>query len=57
MQVDPGVVDEGEDLQLEPGLVGAAVLDHACVRVGDGAAGGEQRRLVSCKPPSCPGPG
>lgn len=39
VQVDDGVVDEGEDFQLKLGLVGVPVLNHAGVSVGDGAAG------------------
>lgn len=38
MQVNYGVVDEGEDSQLELGLAGVSVLDHAGVGVGDRAA-------------------
>lgn len=39
MQIDDGVVDEGEDFQLKLGLRGVPVLDHVRVRIGDGAAG------------------
>lgn len=39
VQVDYGVVDEGEDFQLKLGLVGVPVLNHTGVSVGDGAAG------------------
>lgn len=39
MQIDYGVVDEGEDFQLELGLVGVPILNHIGMCVGDGAAG------------------
>ena len=39
MQIDYGVVDEGKDFQLKPGLVGIAILDHVRVCIGDGASG------------------
>lgn len=40
MQVDDGIVDEGEDSQLELGLAGVAILDHTGVGVGNRAAEG-----------------
>lgn len=45
VQVDDGVVDEGEDSQLELGLAGVAILDHAGVGVGNRAAEGRNRAL------------
>jgi hypothetical protein len=38
VQVHDGVVDERENSQLELGLAGVAILDHAGVGVGNGAA-------------------
>lgn len=46
VQVDDGVVDEGEDSQLELGLAGVAVLDHTGVGVGNGAAEGRNLKSV-----------
>lgn len=43
VQIDYGVVDEGEDFQLNLGLVGVPVLNHIRVCVGDGAAGRRAR--------------
>jgi hypothetical protein len=43
VQVDDGVVDEGEDSQLELGLAGVAILNHAGVGVGNRAAEGRNR--------------
>lgn len=45
VQVDDGVVDEGEDPQLELGLAGVAILDHAGVGVGNRAAEGRNVKV------------
>lgn len=46
VQVDDGVVDEGEDSQLELGLAGVAILDHTGVGVGNRAAEGRNLKSV-----------
>lgn len=53
MQIDDGVVDEGKDFQLKPGLVGIAVLDHVCMCIGDGAAGKREGDSLVLNWPSC----
>lgn len=53
MQIDYGVVDEGKDFQLKPGLVGIAVLDHVRVCIGDGAAGKREGDSLVLNWPSC----
>lgn len=52
VQVDDGVVDEGEDSQLELGLAGVAILDHAGVGVGNRAAEGRNRARKSVVVPA-----
>ena len=54
MQIDSGVVDEGKDFQLKPGLVGIAVLDHVRVGIGDGAAGKREGDSLVLSWPSRP---
>lgn len=39
VQIDYGVVDEGKDFQLKPGLVGIAVLDPFVCVLGMGQLG------------------